>query len=735
MKYFMICAIICMSFYANSQISGRVFYIQDNEEFPISGAIVRCKVERCSQQTDHDGRFKLNVNHSLPDTLSITYFGYKTQYIYLQESDSNFTFSIQLFEDTKEISVEVEVRRKDTGISKLRTLQVQVLNEGELKKAACCNISESFETNASVDVNVTDAVSGAKRIQMMGLDGVYTQLQMENIPFLRGIEASFGLSAIPGPWVESIQITKGVGNVVNGYESMAGLVNFEFKKPDKMDKLYINSYLGAFGRSELNVLTGGKISKKWGSALFIHAAVNKIEVDFNKDKFRDQALTENYSIHNRWNYEGKKFEAQFGITGYIEKKEGGQLGFKQGITTPLYGYFSNSNHAEIFAKTGFRLPSYSNKSLGIIYNLKIHETKAGIGLNRYYGTEKRGYINAIFDIGNEQSLHYFKIGTGATVTDLKQVVDSIKVNRLDVIPGIFAEYSLRYNRLNAIFGVRYDYHLLFGQQFTPRIHGKYAVTTKTDLRYSAGKGFRIPNVYIDHLAMRTTSRAWNVDVNVQPEVSWNGGTSLQHEFNISGKKSTITSDYYYTWFQNQLIMDFDKDPNQIYFRNQKGASFSHAWQTELSIVPVKNMELRFVYKMLQVQAKTNEKFQQQTLVPIHRGMVNLSYKTRNKKWQYDATVQFYGKSRLPINRLSATTYTSDTFGKGYARINAQLTRTIKKWEIYVGGENLSNVKQQSPIIDAANPFGNYFDATRVWGPIIGIYGYIGVRFSIKHEKI
>ena len=544
MKYYIFCTFILCIFNANSQITGRVFYIQDNEEFPIAGAVVRCKVERCSQQTDSDGLFKLNANHALPDTLSVTYFGYKTQYVYLQENDSNFTFSIQLFEDTKEISVDVEVRRKDTGISKLRTLQVQVLNEGELKKAACCNISESFETNASVDVNVTDAVSGAKRIQMMGLDGVYTQLQMENIPFLRGIEASFGLSAIPGPWVESIQITKGVGNVVNGYESMAGLVNFEFKKPAKMDKLYVNAYLGAFGRSELNVLTGGAISKKWSSALFAHAAVNKIEFDFNKDKFRDQALTENYSIHNRWNYEGKKFEAQFGVTGYIEKKEGGQLGFKPEMTPNLYGFYSNSNHAEIFAKTGFRMPVYSNRSIGIIYNFKLHETIAGIGLSRYRGLEKRAYVNAIFDIGNEYSLHYFKIGGGATVTDLKQVVDTINVNRLDVIPGIFAEYSLRYNRLNAIFGVRYDYHLLFGQQFTPRIHGKYALTTNTDLRYSAGKGFRIPNVYVDHLAMRTTSRAWNVDVNVRPEVTWNGGASLQHEFSIAGVKSSLTSDYY-----------------------------------------------------------------------------------------------------------------------------------------------------------------------------------------------
>jgi outer membrane receptor for ferrienterochelin and colicins len=717
-----------------AQITGNVFIVVEDERKPLQGAVVRCKRNRCTQQTDSEGRFFLDKNHRLPDTLIVSMFEYEKQIIVINLADTNMTFSIQMFEEVKNIEVNVVNRRIDTGISKLKTLQVQVLGEGELKKAACCNISESFETNASVDVNITDAVSGAKRIQMMGLDGVYTQLQMENIPFLRGIESSFGLTSIPGPWVESIQITKGVGTVVNGYESMAGLVNFEFKKPEKQEKLYVNAYLGAFGRTEVNLMTGGKINKKWGSSLFLHGAGNQIEVDFNKDKFRDLPLTQNYSAHNRWTYHGKKMEAQFGATAYIENKEGGQLGFKQNVRPDLYGFFTNSNHLEAFAKTGFFFPKKNNKSLGIIYNAKIHETKAGVGKHNYSGFEKRLYLNAILDLGTENSIHYLKIGGGGSYTDLNQKIDTLQLNRIDIIPGIFSEYSFRYNRLNVIFGARYDVHQKFGGQFTPRIHGRWAVTSNTDIRYSAGKGFRIPNVYIDHLGMRTTSRTWNVDPKLKPEISWNGGASIVHDFKMRKIKAILTSDYYYTWFQNQLIMDFDLDPTIIKFTNQKGASFSHAWQTELSFFPAKNVEIRIVYKMLNVQSKTNGKFQQQTLVPFHRGMINFNYRTRNKKWQYDATIQFYGKSRLPINRISATETTEDTFGKAYARINAQVTRNFKQWEFYLGGENLTNTKQQNPIIGSENPFGNYFDATRVWGQILGIYGYIGLRFTMKHPK-
>jgi outer membrane receptor for ferrienterochelin and colicins len=717
-----------------SQITGNVYVIIEDERKPLQGAVVRCRKDKCTQQTDQNGRFYLAKNHRLPDTIIVSMFEYEKQVILVTEADSNITLSVQLFENIKNIEVNVSSRRIDTGISKLKTLHVQNLGEGELKKAACCNIAESFETNASVDVNITDAVSGAKRIQMMGLDGVYTQLQMENIPFLRGIESSFGLTSIPGPWVESIQITKGVGTVVNGYESMAGLVNFEFKKPEKQDKLYLNAYAGVFGRTELNLMTGGKINRKWGSSLFLHGAGNQVEIDFNKDKFRDLPRTQNFSAHNRWTYHGKKMEAQFGATAYIENKEGGQLGFKQNVRPDLYGFYTNSNHLEAFAKTGFFFPKKNNKSLGIIYNAKLHETKAGVGKHTYSGFEKRVYLNAILDLGTENSIHYVKIGGGASYTDLVQKVDTLQVNRVDFIPGIFSEYSFRYNRVNVIFGARYDYHQKFGSQFTPRIHGRWSATPKTDLRYSAGKGFRIPNVYIDHLAMRTTSRTWMVDQNLKPEVSWNAGASIVHDLRIHKMKATITSDYYYTWFQNQLIMDLDTDPTHIMFANQKSASFSHAWQTELSFFPAKNIEVRLVYKMLNVQAKTNGIFQQQTLVPTHRGMFNFNYRTRNKKWQYDATVQFYGKSRLPINRINATETTTDSYGKSFARVNAQITRNFKQWEFYIGGENLTNTRQNNPIIGSDNPFGNYFDATRVWGQILGIYGYAGLRFTMKHPK-
>jgi hypothetical protein len=198
---------------------------------PISMAKVKLLQSKSGVLTKEDGTFELVLPKSLPDTLIISALGYISDSIPVNKNDRFIALDITLFSEKILPEVIIEYRKKSHGISKMKTLHVEELTSAELRKAACCNLSESFETNASVDVNITDAVSGAKKIRMMGLDGVYTQIQLENIPYLRGLESSFGLNSLPGSWIESIQITKGTGTVINGYESMAGLVNLELKKP------------------------------------------------------------------------------------------------------------------------------------------------------------------------------------------------------------------------------------------------------------------------------------------------------------------------------------------------------------------------------------------------------------------------------------------------------------------------------------------------------------------------
>ena len=712
-----------------SQMKGIVFGTNDKGKAPIFGAKLKLLQAKIGTITSDEGTFELILPKILPDTLVISAFGYYSDTILLDKKDRFISLEINLFSDKLLPEVLVEIRRETHGISRLKTLHVEEINSGELRKAACCNLSESFETNASVDVNITDAVSGAKKIQMMGLDGVYTQIQLENIPYLRGLESSFGLNSLPGTWIESIQITKGTGNVVNGYESMAGLVNLELKKPAEMEKFFANAYLNAFGRAEVNVNAGQILSKRWSTGSFAHASGMFGDMDNNNDGFRDVPKGTNFAILNRWAYQGKKMEAQFGVNGYLDQKNGGQTGFSRSVEDGKYGVQLDSKHLDLFAKTGFFLRKAYN-SIGVVYNLKYQTIDAKFGNRNFQGVEKRGYVNAIFDgiIGTTD--HKIKLGTSAVYIDLQQKQDSMTDNRIEIVPGIFGEYTYSGMRLTSVLGSRLDYHNLFGLQFSPRLHAKYILTEKTDLRFTAGKGWRVPNFMVDNISLLASSKTWLRPVELLPEISWNFGGSIVQEFKLFKQKANLTLDYYHTLFQNQLIVDRDQDPQAIQFKNLDGKSYSNSFQTELSFSVVKNLNMRVAYKFLDVKSEYAGKMQQQVMIPRQRGFFNIAYITRNKRWEYDATLSVFGESRLPgIAPTDAAEYS-----KVYPMVNAQITHVMKKWDLYIGGENLTNFKQKNAVIDAENPFGNKFDATRIWGPVMGINIYAGVRYAIARKK-
>ncbi|MEN9442152.1 MAG: hypothetical protein RLZ33_2229, partial [Bacteroidota bacterium] len=665
----------------------------------------------------------------LPDTLVVTAFGYNPDTTIVTKEDRFIALEITLFSDKMMDEVIVTYKKGTHTISRLKTLQVEEIGEGELRKAACCNLSESFETNASVDVNITDAVSGAKKIQMMGLDGVYTQIQLENIPYLRGLESSFGLNSIPGTWIESIQITKGTGNVVNGYESMAGLVNLELKKPNEMERFYVNGYGSIYGRAELNMNAGHKINEKWSTGWFVHGSGMFGEMDNNRDGFRDVPKGNNLAFLNRWAYQGKKMEAQFGINSYLDIKNGGQMAFDRTVNAGKYGVQIDSKHADLFAKTGFFLKK-PRTSLGIVYNVKYQEVNAQFGNRTFDGLEKRGYINAIYDGYIGTTLHGIKLGASGVYVDMQQKADSLESNRVEVIPGIFGEYTYSGRRMSAVIGARGDYHNLFGFQFSPRVHTKFLLSEYTDLRLTAGKGWRVPNFMIDNVSLLANAKTWIVPAELLPEISWNFGGSIVHEFKLFKRKGTISTDFYHTLFENQLVVDRDANFNQIIFTNLSGKSYSNSFQTELSIEPLKNVEIRLAYKYLDVKAEYAGEMQQQVMIPKHRGFMNLSYITRNKRWEFNTTLSVFGTSRLPDIGVSNLPSESEV----YPILNAQITHVFKRWDFYVGGENLTNFIQKNAIIDATNPFGNSFDATRIWGPIMGINVYAGFRYSIKNKS-
>ena len=725
-----------------SQLKGVIYGHQENKRELLIGAKIKSIKTKKGVVSDKDGLFEITLSKNLPDTLIFSAFGFNNDTLIVTNKDRFALIEINLFADNLLPEVVATAKREGHGILKLKVLQVENIGEGELRKAACCNLSESFLTNVSVDVSTTDAISGAKKIQMMGLDGVYTAIQMENIPYIKGLESSYGLSTISGTWIESIQITKGTGNVVNGYESMAGLVNLELKKPENMDKLYFNAYGNIFGRAEVNLISSAKIGKKWNTALFLYGANSSREIDQNKDGFRDIPLSKNASILNRWRYDGKKMEAQFGINSYCEERIGGQTSFSPARKDSLYGVHMVLRHVDLFAKTGFFIPKKPYASVGIVYNLKYQETDALFGVRQFSSVEKRGYINAIYDgiIGNTN--HGFKAGFSFVYSDISQKVDSVglsnrdslRLARIEIIPGVFSEYTYKGSRLTTVWGVRGDYHNLYGFQFSPRLHGKFSINERLDFRFTTGKAFRVSNVIIDNISLLSSSRKWIISDSILPEISWNFGGSFNQEFNFRKRKSNLSVDYYHTLFQNQLIVDRDLAVDKIYFRNLIGKSYSNSFQVELSLPISNTLDVRLAYKYLNVKATFGNKMQQQMMIPKHRAFINLAFKTRNKRWEYDFTATVYGKSRLNMVLLPDSSFTTKNESEVYPILNAQITHVYKVWDFYIGGENIGNYIQKDALIDPKNPYGSFFDATRTWAPIQGINVYVGVRYKIKRAK-
>ncbi len=679
-----------------------------------------------------DGSFE--IEGQLPDTLMVSFVGFQT--VYLEIIDESIEYTINLKDGVLLDGVQIIAKNLGTHIDLIDPRHVETIGAGELRKAACCNLSESFETNASVDVNITDAVSGAKKIQMLGLDGVYTQMQWENIPLIRGLSTSYGLSFTPGTWIESIQITKGTGSVLNGYESMAGMINLELKKPDESERFYLNAYLNKFGRAELNLHGAQQINEKWSTMTFLHASNQSYESDVNNDGFRDMPIGYIGAAMHRWNYTGKNSEAKFGFKFTVADKEGGQLGSRS--TEPGSGLWNakfNTEHVELFAKNGYFLKSRPQGSIGLIAQAKYHHMRNTFGPTTYEGTQRKLYFNSIYGdiIGNTN--HSIKTGFSFLLDDYNQSYNDSTFLKTEIVPGAFAEYS--YNRIDKLIivaGFRADYHNLFGPLWTPRLHAKWNINKRNALRFSLGRGYRVPNPYADFNSNMASSRTWIVSQNIVPEDGVSAGVTYTQKFLLFDRAASLTVDYFYTHFWNQLLIDMDISPTEIHVYNTNSTSFAHSAQVEVGIEPIRNLELRGAFKYYDVRATFNNVLVQRAFVPKYRILLNLGYQTRNKKWLFDLTGNWVGKKRLPPTASNPMPYQRGLESESFWLLNSQLTYNFKRFSIYLGGENLLNVIQSGAIISAEDPFGTYFDATQLWAPISGFNVYVGLHFAIKQKE-
>ena len=693
--------------------------------------------------SDKTGSFKIPMTPK-SNQLVISYLGFKTDTL-------TITKPIRLFHtllpDNNDALDEVTLtqRRKAIQKSYFESQNIIMVSSEELLKAACCNLSESFETNPSIDVNFADALTGTKQIKMLGLSSPYLLISEENIPMVRGASQIYGLTFTPGTWIQSIQITKGAGSVVNGFESIAGQINTEIQKPSSDAPIFINAYTSVNGRQEFNAHFNTKFNEKWSAGSYVHVNQRTQKFDKNADQFLDVPISKQINILNRWQYtDASKGWVGFASLRFLDdSKQTGSISFDPKVhknTTSFWGSEIETKRLDASVKIGYVFPETTYKSFGFQSAYSNHDQDSYFGLRRYEIEHKSFFTNLLFNSIISNTKNKFKTGINFSFDEYNEQVDLIDYQRRDEVVGAFFEYSYdSLDKLSLTAGIRIDSHNRLGTFITPRLHVRYNPWERSVLRASIGSGRKVANIFAENQKLFGTNRLIQVRENggsvygLRPEKAWNYGLSFRQGFTLFEKLGDVTVDFYRTQFEDQVVVDWEQ-ASHIRFYNLEGSSYANSFQLEIDYVPFRNTALRLAYKNYQVKTTYGTQTLQKPLQPKQRFFANFEYRLENEEkgsqWKADWTYHFVGEQRLPSNSRDGVGFLS----KSYGLLNMQITRVFStQFEVYLGGENLGNYKQLNPIVGAENPFGTTFDTSLVYAPIFGKMFYAGLRFKLNNN--
>ena len=755
---FLLLAALCSL--QSQPLAGRVLQISENGDTTVvANAAVQWLHTDIGAYTDQYGKFTLPRTKT--DSLVISFPTFLPDTVVIPRGQTGLTFFLNTAHSLKEVSIVAS----DGSYISVQPIYTQIISTEGLRRAACCNLAESFESSIAVDAEYADAVSGARQIAMLGLAGKYSQILLENVPYIRLLSYQFGLGFMPGSWMESISLSKGTSSVVNGFEAITGQINVDYKKPESnYERFFMNFYANSMGRGELSVNTRFPVGKKErASSNFLFFFGDQFfKTDMNHDGFMDAPRSRQAQVMNRWDYKFPVMEGRTMVDFVWDNRFGGQMGFRpNGITQDIltYGFVADNKRVDVITKNGFLLKG-EHESIGTIVSYTGHWLSSNYGLGHLYdGNQQSVYANVLYSnkFGAKER-HKLTAGASLQFDCLNELYEDRtdlfyydRPHHHDLIPGVFAEYAYIIDpKLVVMTGMRLDYNMVrdkshssiwtnISQLFwTPRVHVKWQATKDLSLRASAGKGYRNAHFFAENQSLMITSRTLHFDGPTRPEEAWNVGASAVWQFDMPGGKASLAVDYFYTYFVQQMIVDLDQDVHAVHYYALNGdyngygnRSRSHSAQIELTLKPIQRFEILLAYRYNDVRYMRQGVMRQKDMMSPHKALVNLNYSTPYDKWKFNLNCQVFGPMPLPNTQANPEPYCRPDVSKPYCILNAQITKKFRKWEIYAGGENLLNVKQKDPIVQAENPFGEYFDATMVYMPITGIMGYLGVRVILK----
>lgn len=750
----------------NKTLKGVVYALTaGGEKEPLPFASVYWLESGTYMDCDDQGRFEFISVGQDDATLVATAIGYTRDTLSITPEMTSVEFVLA---GVNQLADAVVVARQEGSyLSRITPVKTEVITAAGLCKMACCNLAESFENSASVTVGYSDAVTGARQIRLLGLSGIYTQMLDENRPVMRGLAAPFGLSYIPGQWLESIQIAKGPSSVINGLEAITGQINMEHRKPTAEQPLFINLFLSQMLRTEANVASSLQLNEKWSTVLMGHFSTDPVAHDGNGDGFRDEPRTMQFNFGNRWlYYDQSGMQIRFGFRVLHDDRLGGMMDFDKGVKERLDERISrNESTADLpwgsnilnrgvdgFFKVGVPLNKENSRNIAVVGDYTWHRLDSYFGNRNYNGAQQSAFLNVMYqDIPNDR--HRLTLGIRNQFDRLEETLDDIidagrrgnvyDLGRTENSIGLYGEYTYTLGeKLTAVADLSLDYNNLHGLKFAPRANLKYAFTENLVLRASGGRGLRSTNIIPDNLGILSTGRLVRIGDPASPakdasglsmEDAWTYGGNLTAYLPIGFDDNAYVSfDYFRSDFVDQVIVDQEWRDGETWIYNLSdvtgGRSYTNTYQVDFSVYPFERFNILATFRYTDSKVTLRDRgLVERPLVSRYKGVLNFQYATRMNIWTFDFTAQINGPSRLPDFAVpeggSAQTPV-------YPMLFAQITRKFKMFDVYVGGENLTNYKQPNPIIDPTDPFSADFNSSVIWGPLMGIKVYAGVRFTL-----
>lgn len=724
----------------SQNLSGTISGIDENKKEPLDGAVIKWINTKKGTATDEKGKFDLSSDGITDRRIIVSYTGFRSDTV---DVSDKFIIEIILYSNSATATIEVEDERSPTFISD-DAAKTEVITSQELVKDACCDLSGCFGKNSSVEVAVTDIITDSKELKILGLEGVYTQILIDNMQMMNGLNVKYGVSSIPGTSIDKITVSKGSNSVIQGYESISGIMNVLLKDYDNTDRFLFNGFVNSMLEKQVNLNITNEINKNANTILTLSTAQKSNRVDENDDGFLDNPLITRYTFFNKWNFINEKNNSEINIAGryWNEERIGGQNGFDINYnegSNIIYGQTAKISSLDGYFRYSKTIDE--TRSIKLYLNANYYDQNSYYGITKYDAVQNNFVAMGFYefelldDIFLKTGISYKYLDIDENISYLDTTYKTYSGNYLknESIPGMFAEKSMSLfnEKATLMTGIRLDYHNQYGLILTPRILLRYQPQNEIVFRISAGTGFRTANVFSDNSNLLASSRNIFIAEELDPERTFNFGADILYYFSFGEVAGNLNLDFYRTLFDNKITPDYDTDPSEVIFANLNGSAFSNVFQSEANVNLMRYFDIKLAYKFIDLQYENNGINYQQPFNSTHRFFSSFSFSPPNKSWSISSGLQWFGVQQLPSTATNPPLYQRPAESKSYTMLNGQFNKYFDFFELYAGIENILNFTQNFPIISAEDPFGPYFDTSYIWGPTKGREFYFGFRYSIR----